>query len=139
MQFALYDSNSSLDCGVRIFAFALFKWKDTKRLNCYLGLCSLSRRKLTWSFQYRPEFCGDTVLLIWGVLVRVVFNRSARVGGLFFAFCLLLTSYVLRVEIWERNKIVLGISATTLLINLGACIYCVFYLAFLETQRLNQV
>jgi len=29
------------------------------------------------------------------------------------------------VEIWERNKIVLGISATTWLINLGAFIHCV--------------
>jgi len=69
MQFALYDSDSSLDCGVYVPFLAFFSY-----------------------------------------------------GGFLFASSLI----VLRVvEIWERNKIVLGISATTWLTNLGACIYCV--------------
>lgn len=58
----------------------------------------------------------------------------------FFASCLLFTGYAPRVEIWERKKIVLGISVTTWLINLGAFIRCALPgFLLLEIQSLNQV
>jgi hypothetical protein len=39
---------------------------------------------------------------------------------------LLLNGCIVRVEIWEHNKIVVGVSTATWLINLGACIRCAF-------------
>ena len=117
--------------------------EEDGKLSFHLGLCPFSRRKLTWvapmaslAFVVMQFFSFGGFLFASSLIVLRAYVDFS------FASWLLLHDYIRRVEIWEHNKVVVGVSAATWLINLGACIRCAFYsfyLAFRRVQLFKQV